>query len=353
LPVRAQRNMENLVKHVVSETSVLEKSLPMESERPVNEIITHELLVLASDVVTARQSTSLAFPQSGRGNLKLLAHVVARAVGGWLDDDCGGDQAIALKVGKRLDTQVRAVRAALDEIADAARQVRSREMHRAHAASDIGEVLALPAALVAAEQETANKYHLQQTEIYCGFHELMRRNVEPIIVAAAPTPNADRREEQERQQRLEAKEQLYQEQLDEWDKGYDQGYATGKKLGCLTTRAEMLAWCPRCATYREEQERLLVEIKPVDRLRCENESLKEQCAELKASEKAGLVIENDLRDRVAQLEQELYWSKGREDALRDLLRDNFVLKPAAPDRRAAMTAAYERIPKYGSTGEWK
>ena len=102
--------------------------------------------------------------QSGRGNYKLLAHVVARAVGGWIGDDFHGEQAVALKVGKRLDAQVQAVRASLARIADEARVARSREMYRAHAASDADEVLALPAALAAAEEATEKKHHRQQME---------------------------------------------------------------------------------------------------------------------------------------------------------------------------------------------
>ena len=87
MPARAPKNMENLVKIVVSETKTTGVEGLLERERAVADTITHELLLLASDAVCARQLTSQAFPQSGRGNYKLLAHVVARAVGGWINDD--------------------------------------------------------------------------------------------------------------------------------------------------------------------------------------------------------------------------------------------------------------------------
>ena len=109
--------------------------------------------------------------------------------------------------------------------------------------------------------------------------------------------------------------------------------------------------CKRCQHYVGEIEQLeqQYEKEQVDALRIENTSLKRECAELTDYERGAVAVADELRARVEQLEQELYWSKGREDALRDLLRDNFVLKPAAPAQRAAMTAAYESIPKYGST----
>lgn len=347
LPARAPKDMDNLLKIVVSESSVVQLDGLLEKERAVADKITHELLVLASDAVHGRQWTSGAFPSSGRGNFKLLAHLVARAVGGWLDEDINSDQAIALKIGKRLDAQVHAVRAALAHIAGKAKAARSCEMHRAHAASTADAVLALPAALAAAEGATAKEYHLQQTEIYFGFNELMRRNVMPLIVAGAPTPNADRRNEQAAQERHDARGARDAE-FDAEAAGWHEDLATVYRAGKFAATHQP---CQRCSHFVKEIEHLeqQYEIEQVDALRIENTSLKRECAELAEYEKGALAVADDLRARVEQLEQELHWSKGREDALRDLLRDNFVLKPAAPAQRAAMTAAYESIPKYGST----
>ena len=336
--------MDNLVKIIVSESSVLQLDGLLEKERAVADKITHELLLLASEAVHGRQSTSGAFPSSGRGNFKLLAHLVGRAVGGFLNEDINSDQAIALKIGKRLDAQVQAVRAALVQIAGKAKAARSREMHRAHAASAAGAVLALPAALAAAEEATAKEYHHQQTEIYSGFNELMCRNVMPLY-----TPNADRRDEYAAQERRDARDarDAKLEDRTEWEGAFQAGYRLGESNGKL----EAVLPCKRCQHYIGEIEQLeqQYEKEQVDALRIENTSLKRECAELTDDERGAVAVADELRARVEQLEQELYWSKGREDALRDLLRDNFVLKPAAPAQRAAMTAAYESIPKYGST----
>ena len=95
MPARAPKDMDNLVKIIVSESSVLQLDGLLEKERAVADKITHELLLLASEAVHGRQSTSGAFPSSGRGNFKLLAHLVARAVGGFLNEDINSDQAIA------------------------------------------------------------------------------------------------------------------------------------------------------------------------------------------------------------------------------------------------------------------
>ena len=85
------------------------------------------------------------------------------------------------------------VRDALSQIADAAAQARSHEMHQAHAASDAGIVLALPAALAAAEEAATTEYHRQQTEIYFGFHELMREDDAPAPVVTRDCCHAERR----------------------------------------------------------------------------------------------------------------------------------------------------------------
>ena len=349
MPARAPKNMENLVKIVVSETKTTGVEGLLERERAVADTITHELLLLASDAVCARQLTSQAFPQSGRGNYKLLAHVVARAVGGWINYDFHGEQAVALKVGKRLDAQVQAVRAALARIADEARVARSREMHRAHAASDACEVLALPAALAAAEAATANKHHRQQTEIYIAYHELMRTKDTCVVAVPAATPNADRRTEQAVQERQSAQRMKEDVWKVDFNEVYEMGHKDGRSAGRMDAGIDYLLGCKRCTAYREANDRLHEEIKTVDRLRTRNESLEEQFAELQESEREGRAIEEDLRARVAQLEKELYWSKGREDALRDLLRANFVLKPAPPQQGEALAAAYESLPKYGSS----
>ena len=178
---------------VLSKTMTVKTAGLLENERPVAKEITHELLVLASDAVDARELTSAVFPESGRGNLKLLAHVVARAIGGWIPNDGRESEAAALKIGKRLGTQVQTVRDALSQIADAAAQARSHEMHQAHAASDAGIVLALPAALAAAEEAATTEYHRQQTEIYFGFHELMREDDAPAPVVTRDCCHAERR----------------------------------------------------------------------------------------------------------------------------------------------------------------
>ena len=122
----------------------------------------------------------------------------------------------------------------------------------------------------------------------------------------------------------------------------------------LPSRMQLVG-CKRCTAYREANDRLHEEIQTVDRILTRNESLEEQFAELQESwqesERKGLAIEKYLLARVAQLEKELCWSKGREDALRDLLRANFVLKPAPPQQGEALAAAYESLPKYGSSAK--
>ena len=68
LPARAPKDMDNLLKIVVSESSAVQLDGLLEKGRAVADKITHELLVLASDAVHGRQSTSGAFPSSGPTN---------------------------------------------------------------------------------------------------------------------------------------------------------------------------------------------------------------------------------------------------------------------------------------------
>ena len=62
MPARAPKDMDNLLKIVVSESSVVQLDGLLEKGRAVADKITHELLVLASDAVHGRQWTSGAFP---------------------------------------------------------------------------------------------------------------------------------------------------------------------------------------------------------------------------------------------------------------------------------------------------
>ena len=66
----------------------------LHSLKAVASVITHELLVEASDAVSAING-------SGRLRLKLLSQVVAAAVGGSIEND----DALKLKVGKRLSAR--------------------------------------------------------------------------------------------------------------------------------------------------------------------------------------------------------------------------------------------------------
>lgn len=114
--------MQLILERIVAEDSGL---YGLNDEKAVATGVTHELLLLASDVVAAEAPPRT----SKRTQLKLLAKLVAAAVGGHPEDT--GDQ--HLTAGKRLDRQVERLRESFSQISRTHLAAYSRLQHEAHA----------------------------------------------------------------------------------------------------------------------------------------------------------------------------------------------------------------------------
>lgn len=168
----------------------------LSDDRAPASCITHELLLLARDVVEDVCDTDAGDrdPPSTRSKLKLLTKLIARAVGGTVANDAE----LHLKVGKRLERQASEVSSALAEL-DA--------MDEAAGAPDV------------------QARELQLTEIYVGFHELasVPGPAEPSTDAASTRSFTS---EQREQMREDAR------WLGVLPEGYEEGWeACSKQLG--------------------------------------------------------------------------------------------------------------------------
>ena len=111
--------MQLILERIIAEETGL---YGLNDEKAVATGVTHELLLLASDVVAAEAPPRT----SKRTQLKLLAKLVAAAVGGHPEDT--GDQ--HLTAGKRLDRQVERLRESFSQISSTHLAAYSRLQHR-------------------------------------------------------------------------------------------------------------------------------------------------------------------------------------------------------------------------------
>ena len=156
---------------VKSLTEIAERVLPFTdgqfapSSRPLLDQLTDQLLVVASDAVTA--VAAAASPRlSGKATLRLLAWVVADARGAGRPME----KALAETVGKRLEKQAQKVRETL--AAAAAHAAQAREAAREAASRDANLAAALPAQLATIDVAEREAYARARDEVYIGFHEL-------------------------------------------------------------------------------------------------------------------------------------------------------------------------------------
>lgn len=129
------------------------------------DLITDELLVVASDAVKAVATAAKAKP-SGKAQLRLLAWVVADARGA----DTPLDKALAETVGKRLDRQATTVRDVKARAVEHAKLARTAA--RSAAASSAAELGTLEATLATIDAEEEDALERVRREVYVGFHEL-------------------------------------------------------------------------------------------------------------------------------------------------------------------------------------
>ena len=127
--------------------------------------ITDELLVVASDAVAAAATEAQTKP-SGKAKYRLLAWLVADARGA----DTLLDKALAETVGKRLDRQAAAVRAATADAVELAESARAAA--RSAAASDVTLQATLQATLAGIDADQQAAVGRPRSEVYVGFHEL-------------------------------------------------------------------------------------------------------------------------------------------------------------------------------------
>jgi len=127
--------------------------------------ITDELLVVASDTVEAVATQAPTKP-SGKAKYRLLAWLVADARGA----DTPLKKALAETVGKRLDRQATAVRAATADAVQLAESARAAA--RSAAASDPALQATLEATLAGIDADEQAALGRPRSEVYVGFHEL-------------------------------------------------------------------------------------------------------------------------------------------------------------------------------------
>ena len=127
--------------------------------------ITDELLVVASDTVEAVATQAPTKP-SGKAKLRLLAWLVADARGA----DTPLYKALAETVGKRLERQATAVRAATADAVQLAESARAAA--RSAAASDSALQATLEATLAGIDADEQAALGRPRSEVYVGFHEL-------------------------------------------------------------------------------------------------------------------------------------------------------------------------------------
>ena len=150
--------------------------------------LTDELLVVASDVVTAVAAEEQ--PLSGNSALRLLAWTVGDARGATV----AMDKQLALTVGKRLDRQAQSVRGQLTAPSERAAEQRRELASSGRSAAFVAEARA---EIDAAERAASEAAHTAaRGEVYVGFHEL--EQLLPVAAASADvqasdgeTPSAD------------------------------------------------------------------------------------------------------------------------------------------------------------------
>ena len=291
---------------IISEENGL---LALEDVKKVASVITHELLLLASEAVQAVDS-------SKRVQFKRMAKLVAAAVGG----AAPADAALMLTIGKRLDRQASTVRESVEHVSSFYAAELSRLQHAVHRAADPTTLLAtLPADIDAIWYRSDELYNKEVTEIYFGYNEL----------SIAATPSADAEAPSTRSSTLERREKSAEDARWEdvlgfptddygfecYNKGYDAACARYRHdleaavsrmqgVGRLERRMEELD----ADRQRWAEERVEAQKKRRDAAEASNERLLDSCA--------------SLEDEVDRLNAELIASRAREEVLREVIREN-------------------------------
>ena len=283
----------------------------LNDEKAVATDVTHELLLLASDVVAAETP-----PRSKRGQLKMLAKLVAAAVGGYPEDM--GDH--HLTAGKRLDRQVERLRETASQISSTLLATYSRLQHEAHADPTTLAAVLPAVEAVRADFESANELLL--TEIYRGFTELTK------APESAETPSTEsdaqaistRSKADPDSSTVAGRKGTWQFMADmpEWDEGYAAGEQNMRSSLGITHAMEKHAMgvehARACSLLRLQLDHQVEENKRLGKQQEEHDSRVQALAQ-KCDRR---------QDTIDALKRQLGESRAREDALHRVIRDMYM-----------------------------
>ena len=289
----------------------------LNDEKKVASEITHELLILASNTVTAVCGTEQP-PRSKNKQLQVLAKLLAAVVGRELIAGAQDSSPTLLTAGKRLDRQAAKVRSLGEQQLAGQYLELSCLQHDVHKAADPTALLILlPARLDALHESFEMKQDELLTEIYTGFVEL-EAGAAPADPPAATPAFATPLQLRSQAEPLEDFAQFKDSRGGTWHwhsdrPEWEDGYACGKEVATRDLEG-LHALELRHLIGRHEIEQRHDHLKAQwqaganARLTQENESLLDRCSELE--------------DDVDELRAQLLASQAREDVLRVVIREN-------------------------------
>jgi hypothetical protein len=213
LPDSASAELLKIAKHILPFPT---GAVDTQTLHKVATVVTDELLILALQAVSAVSQTQNPVP-SGKAQKRLLAWVIAAAVGGTLLTD----QERATTVGKRLDTQAERVSEKLREISNAASTCSAPPRPTRRTIQDSADQKLME--LNAAEQMALDT---MRTGVYTNAAELLP--MEPVphdapvpVLQSVPPSHDDYRRRTRQARALEAAAPAGL--LDPFDEGFDEG----------------------------------------------------------------------------------------------------------------------------------
>jgi hypothetical protein len=301
--------MQLILERIIAEETGL---YGLNDEKAVATHVTHELLLLASDVVAAEAPPRT----SKRTQLKLLAKLVAAAVGGHPEDT--GDQ--HLTAGKRLDRQVERLRESFSQISRTHLAAYSRLQHEAHA--DPTTLAAALPAIEAVHADFTRANEMLLTEIYNGFTELGKdpdSGSTPETVSDAQA-TITRSQIDPDPSTVGGRKGSWQfmEDMPEWDEGYAAGEQNTRiSLGithAIEKHAMGVEHARACSLIRLQLDHQVEENKRLVKQQEEHDSRVQTLAQ-KCDRR---------QDAIDMLKRQLGESRAREDALHRVIRDMYM-----------------------------
>ena len=315
LPSSAPQAVQRILERIKGEACGL---YALNDEKKVASVITHELLLVAQDAAFACECPK-------RAQLRLLAKLVAAAVGGTV----AADDNLLLTVGKRLDRQAGKVRDALAHLNDDYVIQVSRLQHEAHR-DPSSLCAALPTAIDKLWASSNEAVERQETEIYVGFQELELEPAPAFTPAAqAPCPAHELRSSEAPTVAMREGpgtlagvkgDWLFMPKMSsEWEEGYTAGreqVESEKQWVEKRVRGEMrIAAAHHALELQFEHQKLLW-------ARGANEGLKEDLAHKEKRHNETIERCGEYEDEIEDLRAKLAESRAREEALHRVIRDN-------------------------------